>query len=264
MKAILLAGPARRVTRPLAAWSAALTALLVLNTAFWPAFRDNDGMTALAEGMPAPLVEALGLGDLGSPAGYLWRLYTLMVPLLMAIAGASVATALTARDEDGGRYELLLAQPVGRTGVLAGRLLVTAAWLTALGTVVLAVQLASNAAFDLDMPTGHLAATVALCTVNALVCATASVCTAAFVCHPAAAVGTGVGLGVAGYVASVLFPMRESWRSVQYLSPWDWALGGGPLTSAPEWWRYTGPLGLAAVLAAVAIAAFDRRDVHAP
>jgi ABC-2 type transport system permease protein len=214
--------------------------------------------------MPQGLVEALGLGDLGSPAGYLWRLYTLMVPLLMAIAGASVATALTARDEDDGGYELLLAQPVSRAGVLAGRMVVTAGWLACLGTVVLVVQLSCNAVFGLDVPAGRLAATVALCTLNGLVCAAAATCTAAFVCHPGAAVGTGVGLGVAGYVASVLFPLRESWRSVQYLAPWDWALGGGPLTATAEWWRFAGPSALIALLAGAAAAAFDRRDVHAP
>ncbi|MBO1329788.1 hypothetical protein [Streptomyces sp. VRA16 Mangrove soil] len=82
--------------------------------------------------------------------------------------------------------------------------------------------------------------------------------------RPAATVGAGIGLAVAGYVVSAPFPLREGWKHAQYIAPWNRALGGSPLTDPAEWWRCTAPLGLAALLMGCALLAFGRRDVHAP
>ncbi|MCF2530978.1 ABC transporter permease subunit [Yinghuangia soli] len=264
MTGALLSGALRPLGRALAVWGTALAGLILLTSAFWPAFRDSPGMTEAIGGMPQGLVDALGLGDLGTPEGFLWgNLYSLLVPLLMAVAGASLATSLTARQEESGHYELLLTQPVSRTAVLTARITAAALAVLALGAAVFLVQWAADAIWDIGVPVARLASTVALCTFTAVVAAAATALGAAVTGRPAVAEGAGVGLTVAGYVVSALFPLREGWESAQYISPWNWALGGEPLTTTAEWWRYLAPLALAAVLAALALAAFDRRDIHA-
>ncbi|MFD4375142.1 hypothetical protein ACFXKE_16095 [Streptomyces sp. NPDC059202] len=126
------------------------------------------------------------------------------------------------------------------------------------------VQLIADAVWDLGTSTPRLLSTVALSTLTALVAAAACLITAALTSRPSAVLGAGVGLTVAGYVVSALFPLRDGWEDFQYVSPWNWALGGEPLTSTADGWRYAAPAGLALLLAGLALPLFDRRDVHAP
>lgn len=265
MTGTLMVGALRPLIRPVLVWALSLAALIVLTTAFWPAFRDSPGMTNAIAGMPQGLVQALGLGDLGSPAGFLWgNLYSLLVPLLMAVAAASLTTSLTARQEESGQYELLLTEPVSRTAALSARIAAATSATVALGVAVFLVQLASDAIWDVDVAVGKLASTVLLCTLTAGVSAAATAVAAGFVGRPAVAEGAGVGIAVAGYVVSAMFPLRESWAKAQYISPWNWALGGHPLTATADWWRYLAPVALALLLAIAGLAAFNRRDIHAP
>ncbi|MFC7482814.1 hypothetical protein ACFQX7_26390 [Luedemannella flava] len=119
MTGVLLSGAVRSIRRGWVVWTVSIAALIALTTAFWPAFKDSGGMTDAIAGMSPGLVEALGIGDLNSPEGFLWgNLYALLVPLLMAVAGTSFLTTLTARQEDSGQYELILTQPVSRTAAL--------------------------------------------------------------------------------------------------------------------------------------------------
>ncbi|MFE0701047.1 ABC transporter permease subunit [Streptomyces sp. NPDC058872] len=265
MISVLTTGALRALRRSWLTWAVSIIALIVLTTAFWPAFENSPDMSDLTASMPEGLVQALGIGDLGSPEGFLWgNLYALLVPLLMAVAAASFTTTLTARQEESGQYELLLTQPVSRTAVLTSRALAVLAATLALGLTVFLVQWIADLIWDLGTSVSRLLSTVVLCALTALVAAAASLVTAAVTSRPSAALGAGVGLTVAGYVVSALFPLREGWKDFQYLSPWNWALGGEPLTHAAEWWRYAAPVGLALLLAVLAPSLFDRRDVHAP
>jgi ABC-2 type transport system permease protein len=263
--AALLRGAARSVRRSWLLWTVTVAGLIVLTTAFWPAFRDSTEMTDTIAGMPSGVVEALGLSDLSSPEGFLWgNLYALLIPLLMAVAGTSFLNSLTARQEESGHYELLLTQPVSRTAALVSRLVVAVTAVLALGVLVLVVQFAADAVWDLTVPDGRLTATVVLCTLTALVSVGATALAAGLTAQPAAATASGVGIAVGGYVVSALFPLREGWEDLQYVSPWNWALGGEPLTNDTDAWRYLAPLALALVLAVAAVVCFNRRDVYAP
>ncbi|HEU5472297.1 MAG TPA: ABC transporter permease subunit [Actinophytocola sp.] len=265
MTGVLVAGAARAVRRSWLLWAVSLAALIGLTTAFWPAFRDNPESGAAVAGMPEGLVEALGIEDLSSPEGFLWgNLYALIVPLLMACAGSSILTTLTARQEDSGHYELILTQPLSRTAALLARIGTATAAMVTLGLAVLIIQLASNSIWELDITTSRLAATVTLCTLTALVSVGACAITAGLTPRPGAAMAAGVGIAVAGYVLSALFPLREGWENAKYLAPWNWALGGNPLTTDTDPWRYLAPLALTLALTTAALIAFNRRDVHAP
>ncbi|MFC7482815.1 hypothetical protein ACFQX7_26395 [Luedemannella flava] len=129
---------------------------------------------------------------------------------------------------------------------------------------VLLIQLGANAIWDLDTSVSRLTATVALCALTGLVSVGATALAAGVSAQPAVATAAGVGVAVAGYVISALFPLREGWEDLQYLAPWNWALGGEPLTSDTDVWRYLAPLALSVVLATTGVICFNRRDVHAP
>jgi ABC-2 type transport system permease protein len=81
--------------------------------------------------------------------------------------------------------------------------------------------------------------------------------------RPGPVLGVGMTLAVAGYVAVALFPLSEVLKPWRHASPWDWALGGDPLTGTTDAWRYLA-LGVPAVLLIPAGAwLFGRRDITA-
>jgi ABC-2 type transport system permease protein len=260
----LLAIPWRAARRAGLAWGLSLAALVVMTVAFWPAFQDQTELADLLEGIPEPMIEAFGMTDFTSPAGYLrGNLYAIMVPLFLAIAGVLLMNGQTASDEDAGRMEQYLAQPVSRQAVFAGRVVSVATWVVLIGLLLLVAQVASNAVFVLDIAMDRLLATVVLCVLIGLLHAGLAAFVAGLTGRPGLVLAIGMLVAVFGYVAAALFPLSdllEPWKAV---SPWDWALGHDPLVNPTEPWRYLALAAPAVVLAALGAWAFGRRDVAA-
>ena len=256
--------PLRMARRAGLIWGLSLAALIVLTVAFYPAFRDEPELSGIIESIPQPLVDAFGLSDFGTPAGFLrGNLYAVLVPLLMAVAGVILMNGQTAADEDAGRMEVYLAQPVRRWSVFLGRAAGIVGWLLVIGVVMLAAQLASDAIFDVDIATERIVATVALCTLLGVFHGAVAAAVAGWTGRPGVVLGVGLAIAVAGYIAIALFPISDVLEPWRHASPWDWALGGDPLASGTEAWRYLA-LGLPS-LAIIALGAwgFGRRDVQA-
>ena len=159
----LCVGPFRLLRRSLIGWAIGLGSLVGVTVAFWPAFRGSSGISDAIDQLPPGVVQALGLAGFGTPGGYLrGNLYELIVPLLLAIGAVATANGLTAADEEAGRMELHLSQPVTRRAVLLGRTLAMAGWLAVVSALVLIVQLVSDAVFGLDIDATLVVSTVAL------------------------------------------------------------------------------------------------------
>jgi ABC-2 type transport system permease protein len=261
----LLAVPLRAARRAGLVWGVSLVALIVVTVAFYPPFRDEPALSRIVEGMPDALVDAFGLADFGTPAGFLrGNLYAVLVPLMIAVAGVLLMNGQTAADEDAGRMEAYLAQPVTRGLLFVGRAVGVGTWLAIIGLLMLAGQLASDALFGLEIDTGRILATVALCVLLGALHAGVAALVAGWTGRPGLVMGVGMGLAVAGYVAIALFPISDLLAPWRHASPWDWALGGDPLVNTTEAWRYLA-LGVPAVAFVAGGAwAFGRRDVHAP
>jgi ABC-2 type transport system permease protein len=245
-------------------WGLSLAALIGLTVAFYPAFRDEPELSDIIATVPQPLVDAFGLADFGTPAGFLrGNLYAVLVPLLMAVAGVILMNGQTASDEDAGRMELYLTQPVRRGSVFSGRVAGVAIWLLAIGAIMLGAQLGANAVFDVDIATDRIIATIALCTLLGIFHGAVAAAVAGWTGRPGIVLAVGMVLAVAGYIAIALFPISDVLEPWRHASPWDWALGGDPLGSPTEAWRYLA-LGLPSlVIVAVGVWAFGRRDVQA-
>src|SRR6266705_3341222 len=146
----LVGGPFRSSWRAGLGWTIAFVLLVVSTVAFWPAFKGSAALDQVFQTMPQGVIEAFGLQNFASPAGYLrGGLYEVIVPLMFAAAGVLFANSATAGEEDAGRLELFLAQPIKRRAFLAGRSLAILGWMVVLAIVVLVAQLLSDVAFDL-------------------------------------------------------------------------------------------------------------------
>jgi ABC-2 type transport system permease protein len=259
----LIAGPFKASCRAGAGWAVVFLLMVVPTVAFWPAFKDSQGLTEALGALPAGLLQAFGLEDFASPAGYLkGGLYDVVIPLMFAAAGVMFANSATAGEEDAGRLELWLAQPVTRTAVLVGRVIAVFGWLLVLALVTLVSQVASDAAFGLEIDGSRVVATVVLCTLLGAVYVGLAIAIAGIVGRPGPVLALGLGLALVGYLVAALLPLSDAVKAWAWISPWDWALGGDPLAHPTEALRYASLAALTAVLLLVGGVAFARRDIR--
>lgn len=260
----LVAGPVRSILRSALIWTIAIAAIVFVTVAIWPAFKDSAAVSQAFDQLPTQIVQAFGLAEIGTPAGFLrGNLYDFFIPLLMAGAAVGFANSLSSSEEDNGRLEVVLAQPVTRQAVFAGRILAALIWIVVVTAITTAVQFGSDALFDLQIGADRLLATLILCALLALFCGALTFAAAGLTGKPSAALGLGLVVAVGGAIVAALFPLSSALAELAHVSPWDWAFAGDPLSNATEAWRYV-VLGVPAVaLAILGTWAFGRRDVAA-
>ncbi len=260
----LVLGPLRQMRRSLLGWAIGLGSLVAVTVAFWPAFRGSSGISEAIDQLPSGIVDAFGLAGFGTPAGFLrGNLYEFIVPLLLAVAAVAAANGLTAGEEDSGRMETFLSQPVTRQSVFLGRTVALVAWLVVMTGFILVIQLASDAVVGLEIDTMRVVSTVVLCGFLALLFGTLALAVAGWLPRPSLVLAIGIASAVGGYLIAALFPLSDPLKPVSNLSPWKWALGGDPLVNGAEVWRYVALIIPVLALMAVAVAGFIRRDVRA-
>jgi len=260
----LTLGPFRQMRRSLLGWGIGLGSLVAVTVAFWPAFRGSSGISEAIDQLPAGVVEAFGLAGFGTPAGFLrGNLYEFIVPLLLAIAAVAAANGLTATEEDAGRIETYMSQPVTRRAVFLGRTAALTLWLAILTSSVAVVQLVSNAVVGLQIDAIRVVSTIALCGLLALLFGALALAVAGWLPRPSLVLAIGVAAAVGGYLIAALFPLSDVLKPVSSLSPWKWALGGDPLVNAAEPWRSVALIVPVFVLVGLAIVGFSRRDIRA-
>jgi ABC-2 type transport system permease protein len=260
----LVAGPLRAMRRGVFWWSVGLAGLVAVTVAFWPAFRGSSGITDAIDQLPAGVIQAFGLANFGTPAGFLrGNLYELFVPLLFAAAAIALVNGQTAGEEAGGRLELLFAQPLDRREVVLGRAFAVLLALAVITIATALTQIVMDAVADLAIDTGRLLSTILLCALLGALHGSLAVAIAGLRARPSLVLGLGLGLALAGYIVAALFPLSDVLDPFRHLSPWDWAFGGNPLEMPTEPWRYASLALPAVLLTLVGVEAIRRRDVAA-
>jgi ABC-2 type transport system permease protein len=127
--------------------------------------------------------------------------------------------------------------------------------------VMLLAQLASDAAFDLQIDAGFLASTIVLSGLLAAFHGSLAVAVAGIRGRPSLVLAIGLGVAFAGLIANSLFPLSDVLAPWRHLSPWDWAFGGNPLKNPTELWRYAALAVPSAMLTGVGVFAVARRDI---
>lgn len=260
----LLAAPLRAMRRAAFWWAIGLAGIVAATVAFWPAFQGSSGLSAAMDQLPAGVVEAFGLQDFGTPAGFLrGNLYELLIPLLFALAAVTLANGQLASEEANGRLELVFAQPVDRRAVYAGRAIAVLVALGLLTLVLAATQLAVDAAVGLRIDTGYLVSTIALCSLLGALHGSAAVAISGIAARPSVVLGLGVALAIGGYLVAALLPLSSALAPWAHASPWDWALAGHPLERATDAWRFAALAVPSIVLISIGVFGVGRRDVAA-
>ena len=102
-------------------WTIGIVAVGVLYAAFYPTM-NTPGLTEFMENFPAGMLEAMGLSDFASPAGYIGSTtYGILGPILMLAFGSALGIRAIAGDEEAGLLDVLLAHPIERSRFLVER-----------------------------------------------------------------------------------------------------------------------------------------------
>lgn len=260
----LVLAPARSLRRATLIWALSLAVLVAATVAIWPAFKGSSGVSQAIDQLPQGVVQAFGLQGFGTPAGFLrGNLYAFFIPLLLVGVAIHFVSSVTAGEEDAGRLELVLTQPVPRRAVFGGRAAAALLSLAVLAAATALAQFGSDASVHLSIAAGRLGATLALCSLLALFHGGLALAVASVRPRTAAVLGVGFFVAIAGMVVAAIFPLSSALKPFAHISPWDWAFGGDPLVNGAELWRYLA-LGLPALaLALFAVWAFGRRDIRA-
>lgn len=243
-------------------WGLSIAALGLFLVPFYDVFAEQkEGLLRLLESYPKGLMAFFGdMTEFFSPAGYL-DTYLSYLPVIVGIFAVLGGSGLLAGDEESGRLDLVLAQPVGRTALFFGRLaafVLTAVAIMAISWFGFSVTLGSTA---LEMTWGQMALPfITLLAQMLLYGVLALALSMVLPSRRLAASAAGLVL-VASYFLTSLSRINKDLRVVAQFLPHDYYQGGKAVAGLNLTWLF-GLLAASAVLALLAWVLFLRRDIR--
>jgi ABC-2 type transport system permease protein len=255
----------RERRRSLLWWTLGLVLLLAINVAFYPSVREDEALSDYAKDLPES-VRALFAGgelDLSSPVGYLnSQIYALMAPLVLLIFSIGAGAGAVAGEEERGTLELILAHPVRRRDYVLQRFVALAALVAILTLVLLTTVAVCSRLVDLEIGLGRLLSASLSVGLLATLFGTLALAVGSLSSGRAKAIAVAAGLAVASWIFDGLaqaVDVLEPWR---VLLPYYHALGQNPLREGAQWAGWAILAAATLVLAVVAAAGLERRDVR--
>jgi ABC-2 type transport system permease protein len=231
----------------------------------FPTYSKIIDLNSILEKMgPAAKLMGASLGDASTLVGFLHiELFSMILPALIVVYTAGLASGFTAGEESRGTMDVLLSYPVSRR-----RLILEKSVAVVLGSVVSVVvvwvfALAGAAASSSPLPADLLAAALVMLVLLGLAFGAMALAISTFTGNRAAAIGASVGLLVVMYLVDALANIVDGLGAVRPLSLFHYYMGNDPLRNGLS-------LADAGVLSAVAAALliaslifFERRDLAA-
>jgi ABC-2 type transport system permease protein len=248
--------------RGIAMWSVAIAAVGVLYAAFYPSMNSPD-MQAALEAFPSELMEALGMTDITSAAGYLGSTtYGILGPVLMIIFAGGLGVRAVAGDEEAGRMDVLLAHPVERWAVVAQRAAAMIVAIAVAGTILFLAMLAVTGPAQLEeIGVANFAAATLQMGLLGLVFASLGLAVGGLTGSRGLAWGAVALVAVLSYLANTLGPTVDWLAWTQDASPFFYYSGGRPLANGLQVVDTIVLAAMALALIAIAVVGFRRRDV---
>jgi ABC-2 type transport system permease protein len=249
--------------RGLVGWSIGVSLTVVIMGAFWPSMRDMAHIEPFLESYPEQMRQLFDIDAMTSGSGFLnVELFSIMLPIIFVTFGIARGARLMAGEEEAGTLEVLASMSVPRLRILAEKAVVLVVAVVALGAVTVASTVLTSTLFDMGVPLGEAAAAAAAMVAMGVEFGLLALAIGASVGARGVAIAGSSAVAVAAYllyVAGVFVEWAEAWRVI---SPFQQALGGGPIGGG---WRVSFLWMPAVGVLSLALAArhFDRRDLGA-
>jgi ABC-2 type transport system permease protein len=245
-------------------WGLGIAALGLILVPFYDVFMDQQqDFLEMIENYPPEFLAFFG-GDAAAivtPEGYLGMYGFSLLPIILGIFAVLAGSGLLASDEESGRLDLIVAHPVGRTGLFWGRALAFVAAsiaILALGWLGFSVLLGGS---SLDVSWGQMALPFLPLLAQTLIYgAIALLLSLLLPSRRLAATGAGIVL-VTSYFLTSMASLNKSLSTVARFLPYEYFQGGDALAGI-DWASLLGLLGVTAVLAGLAWWRFERRDIR--
>lgn len=253
----------RKLRGQILGWGFGLAFLAAILVLFYDTFAaEQEQFQQLLDAYPPEMLAFFGgAPDLLSPSGFLGMYFFAMMPVILGIFAILAGSGMLVADEENGTLDLVMAHPVSRTGLFAGRLLAFTAAL--IGILVLGwLGFALTLPFStLEVNLGGLAmAMLSLGATQLFFAALALLLSLLMPSRKTAAAVAGLAL-MASYFASSLVNLNESLETLAKLSPLTYYQGASAFDGV-EWGWLAALTGFAVLMAVLAWRLFERRDIR--
>jgi ABC-2 type transport system permease protein len=244
-------------------WGIGLIALALYIILFYPSMRDSvSEITRVMEQMPPALKAMFGTFDFTSLVGYLQGyIFSYLAPLLFLIVTIGFGANAIAGEERRGTLDLLLSNPLSRRQVVVEKFAALVVYLIAL-TFFLWLGLAIGVrVIAMDISLGRLAEATASVVLLGLAFGTLALALGCASGNRGLSIGIASAIAVATYFLNTLGSMVEALTPYRKLSPFYYYIGAEPLRNGLDLGHAAVLIGMIVVLLAVALIAFERRDL---
>jgi ABC-2 type transport system permease protein len=252
----------RDARRGILGWGIALAALAFLVVIIYPSVSEFQEMNDYVEALPDVFKAMLGdLEDITSPAGFLSVELFFYTPLVLAVYAVMAGAAAVAGEERRGTIDLLMSTPVPRWRALLEKFAAFAVALVGvLSVTYLGIVVGLILTPSMEISLGRLLEAVFnLLPITLAIGALAFLFSAALPGRLSAGLMATVVI-VAAYVLNLLSEMSDALRPVRGLSPFYY-YGTRTIFDGLNWGNVTVLLIASAVLLALAVFSFERRDL---
>jgi ABC-2 type transport system permease protein len=221
----------------------------------------GDAVISLGEGFPEALLALFGGGDLSTPEGfYQLESFGLMAPIAVMVVTITIGARALAGEEEDRTMSLLLANPIPRSQIVVEKTLTMVLYALAVGIATFAGVTVGSWVGGLGMDVGNIAATSLLAVLIGLLFGSLAMLLSAATGVVRFAIFVPVGAALIFHVMNAIGELNDAaWAN---WSPFHYYLGGDPLTNGMPWDHAALLVALVALLLAVAVPAFQRRDLR--
>jgi ABC-2 type transport system permease protein len=250
--------------RALLWWAFGILAYALMIAAFYPSIQNMPSFNDFVKAAPKELMAAFvgNITDLVSPVGFLnSQIFFLIGPLLLLLYAVGQGSSAIAGEEERGTLDLLLANPLPRWRVVVEKF-----GAMVVGTLGLALMLWLGLAVGalwakMDISMGRMAEATLATALLGLAFGTLGLALGCATGNRGLSNGVTSTVALAAYLLNALAPLAEKLEPYRKLSPFYYYIGADPLANGLNLGHVAVLLGLIVVLLAVALLAFQRRDV---
>lgn len=248
--------------RSLAWWGASMALMGVAMVAMYPSIRGMPNLDEFLKNYPEAMRKFFALRDISSGPGYLTTYVgSMFAPLMFAIFTITFAGNVVTGEEEHKTIDLLLALPVSRVQVLAGKYIAMLAATAGLGVVLFLSLWAGAPLVAMRISTAALVAGTTSVVLLGIAFGSIAFAVGCVTGRRGLTLGVGAGLAVAGYMLYSLSNVVSSLVRFRVLSLFQQAIGNEPLRNGLSLAGGAALLAISLGLLVAGLWVFQRRDL---
>ncbi|GGJ19871.1 ABC transporter permease subunit [Deinococcus roseus] len=255
-----------RARKPLIFWCLALFLWCLAELSLFKSLISSGGMDRMLDSMmgnmPPLLKQMFFRMDLVTAPGYFnARLLSLTLPLVLIIHGISLGNAAIAGEEQHGQLDLLLSNPLSRTGYYLGRLLAMVSMQMLLVGVFYLTCVLFAPVLGVEFKGAHLLDAFSSVFLLALTASTLALMVGSLVPHSGVVMGTASVILLASYLLNAAAPVNPDLKVLQSFSVFYYYNDTLPIKNGLDASSALVLVAIAVVLSGIGLMRFNSRDL---